>query len=151
MKLKEKVKESTASTKKKITPNLKTVEDSSVDPQKLANQFKKIEAELKANDAEMKKKRDKVSDLKKSLIAHCNENLDAEEILELRTKWGDVKVGKRSTSRTITDMVLAVKLIGKDTFMRIAKISLGDLDKYLNPEELAQVIETKVTDTRRIT
>lgn len=151
MRLKEKIKESTESTKKKITPNLKTVEDSSVDPQKLANQFKKLEVELKANDDEMKKKRDKVADLKKSLIDHCNKTLPADEILELRTKWGDVKVGKRSTSRTITDMAKAVKLLGKETFMKIVKISLGDLDKYLNPEELAQVTKKELTDTRRIT
>ena len=148
MALKVKIKESP---KTKIAPKLQAVEDSYVDVQKIATRIKKLEFQLKENDAEMKKKRDEVADLKKSLVDHCNKNLDAEEILELRTKYGDVKVGKQSTSRSITDMAKAIALLGKETFMKIAKISLSDLDKYLNPEEVAQVTKTELTDTRRIT
>lgn len=136
---------------KKITPKVKSV-NTGFDVEKAAKRYKKLESELAAvvEDPAIKKKRDELADLKKALIDNANKTLKADETMTIKTPMGDVKIGKRSTSRSITDLDKAIDFMGVDTFMKVAKISLTDLDKYLNPEELEQVTVTKITDTRRI-
>ena len=53
--------------------------------------------------------------------------------------------GKRGTSRSIKDMALARKFLGSETFMKIATVKLGDLDKYLTGDQREQVTETART------
>lgn len=137
---------------KKITPKVKSAE-SGFDEEKVAKRYKKLQADLAAvvQDPKIKKMQDELAELKTALVDNANKTLKADEGMVIVTPLGDVKIGKRSTSRSITDMKKAVKLLGKETFMKIAKIGLTDLDKYLNPEELEQCVVVKITDTRRIT
>ena len=139
-------------TAKKIAPKVKAAE-AGFDQDKVARRYKKLQAELAEIEADpkIKKKRDELDQLKKELINHGNRTLGNDETLVIVTPLGDVKIGKRGTARSITDMDKAVGFMGQETFMKVAKITMSDLDKYLNPEEIEQVIVTKVTDTRRIT
>lgn len=50
--------------------------------------------------------------------------------------------------RKVKDMPLAVKHLGVDTFLKVAKIGLADIDKYLNEAQKAEVIETTESLTR---
>lgn len=133
---------------KKVSPKVKASQEVSIDVQ--ATRYKELEAKLKKNTLKMKAYADEMADLKKEIVAHANETLADEEGLEIRTEFGDLKIGKRGSSRVITDLKQAIKFMGRETFMRIAKIGLTDLDKYLTPEQVADVIEVKVNDQRRI-
>lgn len=137
---------------KKITPRVQT-ETSSIDAQRVATQYKKLEAELKeiAVDPVLKKKQDKLATLKKQMVEYANTNAEDDEILEFITKHGDMTVGKRGTSRSLTDKDKAIELMGMETFIKLSEPKLSDLDKYLTPEEIEQITVTKVTNTRRIT
>lgn len=50
--------------------------------------------------------------------------------------------------RTVKDMPLAIKHLGVETFLQVAKVSLSDIDKYLNDAQKAEVIETSESTTR---
>lgn len=56
-----------------------------------------------------------------------------------------VEAGKRGKSREITDMALVKKLMGTETFMKVATVKLGDIDKYLTLPEREQVTKTNRT------
>ena len=56
-----------------------------------------------------------------------------------------VEAGKRGNSRSIKDMALVKKLMGTDTFMKVATVKLGDIDKYLTLPEREQVLVTART------
>lgn len=53
-----------------------------------------------------------------------------------------LEAGARGTSRAIKNLALIKKFLGDATFMELASVKLGDLDKYLNPQQLAMVLET---------
>jgi hypothetical protein len=53
--------------------------------------------------------------------------------------------GKKGNSRSISDMALVRKMLGAETFMDVATVKLGDLDKYLNGQQLEQVTTTSRT------
>lgn len=90
------------------------------------------------------------TELKKEFLEYANSTLGDDEELVIKVPGEkELKIGSRSNVRSITDMDKAVELLGTDTFMKIAKIGLTDLDKYLTPEEVAEVTVTKRSDTRR--
>jgi len=53
--------------------------------------------------------------------------------------------GKKGNSRSIKDMALVKKFMGADTFMKVATVKLGDIDKYLTGDQREQVTETART------
>lgn len=59
------------------------------------------------------------------------------------------KVGKKGTKREITDMEGIKKIMGVKTFMKVATVKLGDVDKYLNPDEKEKVLKVERT-TRNV-
>ena len=56
-----------------------------------------------------------------------------------------VEVGKKGSSRNIKDLAMVKKLMGTDTFMKVATVTLKDIDAYLTPPEKLQVLTTKRT------
>jgi hypothetical protein len=51
-----------------------------------------------------------------------------------------VVFSEASKVRKLGDMKLVKKALGNDTFFEVAKVTLGDCDKYLTPEELALLV-----------
>jgi tRNA(Ser,Leu) C12 N-acetylase TAN1 len=56
-----------------------------------------------------------------------------------------IEFGKRGTQRKITDMNAVRKLLGAALFMDLAKVNLGDLDKYLTLPQRETVIAVERT------
>ena len=56
-----------------------------------------------------------------------------------------VEIGKKGSNRSIKDLALAKKLLGNETFMKVASITLKNLDDYLTPPEKEQVLKTERT------
>ncbi len=134
---------------KKISPKVQKV--SKFDFEAKATRYKELELQIEKNAKKMESVNDEFADVKKELIAYANESAGDDEELEFRTEFGKVKVGKRGTTRVVTDMEKAVEFMGSETFMQVARINLSDIDKYLVPAQIEQCVETKRNDTRRIT
>jgi hypothetical protein len=58
---------------------------------------------------------------------------------------------KGNKVRTIKDMPLAVKHLGVETFLKVAKIGMADVDKYLTAGQQEEVIEVSESKTRSMT
>jgi hypothetical protein len=56
-----------------------------------------------------------------------------------------VEIGKRGTSREIKDLALAKKFLGTEVFMKVATITLKNLDDYLTLPQKDQVLKTNRT------
>ena len=61
-----------------------------------------------------------------------------------------MKLGAKGRSTHITNMELAVDLLGEELFLKLANISMKDLKAYLTPEQLVQVTATKYATKRRV-
>lgn len=53
-----------------------------------------------------------------------------------------VELGKKASNREITDMEKVKKYLGQKTFMEIATVKLGDIDKYLTLPQRKEVTTT---------
>lgn len=61
------------------------------------------------------------------------------------------RIGKCSKKREVKDMAKVRELLGDEVFLFLAKVNLGDLDAYLTPPQLTQVIEEGYSESRKVT
>ena len=55
------------------------------------------------------------------------------------------EIGERGKSRVIKDLALAKKFLGTETFMKVATITLKNVDDYLTLPQRNEVLDTKRT------
>lgn len=76
---------------------------------------------------------------------------DAEDVLIERGAMFEAELGPRSKSRSVSDIQRVYELMGHDTFLKLASVKLTDIDKYLTPDESAEVLEHSQDGNRPIT
>lgn len=111
--------------------------DMSKAAQKTLDKIKKLQLELEP-----------LEKAKAELEAYVNEafeDSDADTEYYLQGTRYRAKVGKKGTKREIIDMEGIKKIMGVKTFMKVATVKLGDVDKYLNPEEKKKVLDVQRT------
>lgn len=131
--------------KAKVQPKVQAV-----DIENLAEVFIDLNSKL---DKIMKKAApiaQELDTLKKQIVAYANSTLENDETKEIAYVGQVLYIGKRGTSREVTDMERAIELMGVDTFLKVAKINLTDIDAYLRPDEVSEVTKTTRTDTRQV-
>ena len=69
---------------------------------------------------------------------------DDAELTERGVRY-EVQIGARGKSRFIKDLVLAKKYLGTDTFMKVATITLKNVDDYLTLPQRNEVLDSKRT------
>jgi len=141
----------TKQAQKKIQPKQAKELQQVADINSLASEYIATSEKLKKDLKKFTPVEARISELKKEIVKFGNDTLPPDAGLEVATKEGTLKIGVCATQREITNIDKAIEFLGMETFMKLAKISLSDLDKYLNPEQIAMVTETKVTEQRRIT
>lgn len=110
-----------------------------------------------AQAVKLAKKKEKIAPLEKSVAAGEKEILKSvDEVLHesvdvtLLGEDYDLVIGPKGQRTSITDPLAAAKMLGEDLFLKLAKVSITDLKKYLTPEQVAQVTETKYSTKRRV-
>ena len=106
-------------------------------------------AKKKANaayDAELKllgETVDELTPLIESYQSLTNDNPD--EPIEFYGTQYRLECGPKGKSRELTDLKGFADKIGMDAFWQIAKVNLGDVDKYLSQNEQAEFVKTERT------
>lgn len=98
----------------------------------------------KAKSEDLKEKKEKLSGILSENVA------PGDEIVKDGRKFR-VKLGKAAISRTMKSIKIVRKLLGEKAFFKLAKVNLGDLDKYLTPPELKRAVITETTKNRKLT
>ena len=102
-----------------------------------------IQAEIKRLTAKLKPLKEAETALDTAILS-----LDLDDDVEGHMERGaayEIEIGKRGSKREIKDLEKAKKLLGNELFMKIAKITLKDLDDYLTPPERDMVLTTNRT------
>lgn len=96
---------------------------------------------------ELKKRIDSVAEDQKEFAKLTGElraqamEKDPDQVVSFEGTEKTIVFGEAAVTRELVDVEGAKKKLGNDTFFEIAKITLGDLDKYLTPEELAPLVK----------
>lgn len=117
----------------------------------LVDELVGLTTKLAAHDAKVAKERKRLEELKKLILSSVDESHAPEEAVTLvGTSGAEVAVSAKSESTSITDLAAARKLLGVETFNKVAKVNLADLRAYLTPPQLEKCTVTERTGSRRL-
>lgn len=105
------------------------------DAAKIQAQIKKLNEQLKPFKKESEKLQKMVDDLELG---------DDDKEVALGDKFS-IEIGPRGNKREIKDLAKAKAFLGDELFMKLASITLKNLDDYLNPIQREEVIKTDRT------
>lgn len=74
-------------------------------------------------------------------ITMTYDHVPAEDPIEIATEKGKIILGPVGTSRSIKDLDKVKAILGTDVFMKLAKVTLTDIDKYLTLPQRMEVLE----------
>jgi hypothetical protein len=126
-------------------PGFAPVEGDLAEAAKLADQLGALQDEVKAAKKVVKAAGELSKKIQELAEAHINGPEGS------RTIQGDaftVLIGPRVTERKITDMQKLYELMGHETFIALAAIKMGDIDKYLTKLQQQQCISSNKTGSR---
>jgi hypothetical protein len=101
--------------------------------------------------AKAKKTIKEYEEKRKILVAKAIENKQGSEAAIAKGIKYTANITAAQEKRTIADKKAIYDALGNDSFVALANFSLGDLDKYLNPEQLDKVLEKDHTGARKVT
>ena len=109
---------------------------------RLTEEAAPILAQIKALQAQLKP----LTEAKAALQAHVDaiEADDDDKLVEIGQVYR-LEIGKKGSAREIKDLPGVKKMMGTELFMKVAKVTLKDLDQYLTGQQRDLVIATSRT------
>ena len=109
---------------------------------RLTEEAAPILAQIKALQGQLKP----LNEAKAALQAHVDaiEGDDDDKLVEIGQVYR-LEIGKKGSAREIKDLPGVKKMMGTELFMKVAKVTLKDLDQYLTGQQRDLVITTSRT------
>jgi hypothetical protein len=114
------------------------------------DEYASLKAKLDKKNEKIAPLANAVSSLEKAILNAVDEVVDASVAFTLPGYDHELKLGPKGKRASITNMELAVDMLGQELFLKLAKITMEDLKAYLTPDQLAQVIKSEYTTKRRV-
>ena len=106
--------------------------------------------DLKVQVDAMKSVLDEYEKLRKELATLSDTLGAANEQVSFEVENGSVAFSPKSFERKISDMPKVFDALGKENFMKLCKITMTDLDKYLAKSEQESCVVNNLTGARKI-
>lgn len=116
----------------------------------LVDEFGSLSAKLAKKLAKLGPLQKKVAGLEKGIIAAVDEVLAANQKITLTGEDYELQLGPQGLRTSIKNMEHAVDMLGEELFLKLAKITMKDLQAYLTPEQLAEVTVQEYKNKRRV-
>ena len=121
--------------------------------EQLADSYGQLNDELEAKQHALEPIKTKLSQVTKVILGKLEQDIAQDEGVSIDgDHWIlDISACKKK-NREIKNIALIQKFLGAEVFAQIAKVNISDLEKYLTPDQLIQVIneDTGFTSTRKI-
>jgi hypothetical protein len=109
-----------------------------------------LEAEIKALEKQLAPLSKAFSEKRSELAEVVKTTTKPEDKALLEGTKADLEFGVVPDTVVSVDLKLGRSLLGEKTFMEIAKINIGDLEKYLTEDEFKKCVKRDRVGTRRI-
>ena len=136
-----------------IKPKIKDVskiDSTEIITAELVDEFATLSAKLQKKLEKIKPLQNSVTVMEIGIWVAVDEVVDPNQKITLTGNEHELKLGAKGRSNHITNMELAVDLLGEELFLKLANITMKDLKAYLTPEQLEQVTATKYATKRRV-
>ena len=91
-----------------------------------------------------------VAAMEKDILGTVDEVLAPNQPINLAGNVHEVQLGPKGQRTVITNMELAIDMLGEELFLKLAKITMKDLQAYLTPDQLEKVTASNYTAKRRV-
>jgi hypothetical protein len=106
-------------------------------------------ADCVARVAAVAKYSKRAEEIKRALRDEAEDKAAPDEVVSFEGTTGVLEFSEKPVERQILDLAAVKKAMGPKVFMEVAKVTLGDVDKYLTPEEVAALVASDRTGTRK--
>jgi len=133
----------------KAAPKVELVEPSEMSDEDLADRYGSLEDQIQALTSNpLYAQFALVQEELKARMA----KYDATDLIKIKGKHWLLDISACSKSpRKVTDNANVAKMLGNEVFMTIAKVTVGDAEKYLTPEQLQKVVSPEsYTSNRKV-
>ena len=122
--------------------------DSIVQPE-VVDEYATLKNKLTKRQDNLKPLAKQVSDLEKGILGATDEVLDPSVKVTIPGEAFELELGAKGQKTILTDVDKVFEILGFETFMKVAKVSVSDLKSYLNPDQLEEVTEIKAGAIKR--
>jgi len=119
------------------------------DSEKAIAKFKTAKAYTNIMD-KLKVLTDASTEAKAGFLKACEPDLEPDDVLIVSGKRYSVKIGAKGKKREIIDMDDVAEEMGDELFRSLATVTLGNMDKYLNPKQLDKLLKTTQEGARTV-
>lgn len=131
------------------TPALDQEEEAIVSA-KDVDDFAKLSYKIKAKEDKLKPLKKSLGKLEVNILTAVDAVVPPGTAITLEGKTNELLVGAQGQKTIISNLPLAVELLGEDLFLQLAKITIADLQAYLTPDELKKVVKKEYSIKRRV-
>lgn len=138
-------------TKKKVVNKVKAKSNEAIKSQ--VEEWIALEAKVKAAEAKLKPHKDKLAKLRGALDEHVDLITTPEGETTVEGFDHGLEFSPKGKATDVTDMKGAAKMlegVKKGLVMDLVKLGIGDLRKYLTPEQVEEVTKEEYRNARRI-
>lgn len=128
---------------------LETTSDTSVLAQKV-DQYADLKSELTLAEAKVKPLKKEVDQLRDDINDLVDVLVSADQPTTVDGYAHTLVLGEKANEVQSVDLDKAMEFLGKVAFFKLIKVTIGDLEKYLSPAQLEEVIVRKRTGRRSI-
>ena len=117
----------------------------------LADTYYALERHIKVALNKIKPQQDELNKLKKLFLENTDKITTPDKAYTYEGEEHQVVVGAKNNATTLTAPQEEIAaLLGQELFFKLAKVTLGDLQKYLTPEQFVAISKTERTGYRPV-
>ena len=127
----------------------KVVASSIVSPETV-DEYADLRAKLDKKQEKLAPLVKEVASLEKGILGAVDEVVDPSVPLDLQGYENELKIGAKGEKVSLSDIEAVRDILGEETFMKLATITITNAKKYMTPEQLESVSSKSYAIKRRM-
>ena len=114
------------------------------------DEYANLKAKLDKKNEKIAPLAKEVASLEKGILGAVDEVVDPSVPLDLQGYENELKIGAKGEKVSLSDIEAVRDILGEETFMKLATITITNAKKYMTPEQLESVSSKSYAIKRRM-
>jgi hypothetical protein len=114
------------------------------------DEYAELKAKLDKKNEKIAPLAKEVAALEKGILGAVDEVVDPSVPLDLQGYENELKIGAKGEKISLSDIEAVRDILGEETFMKLATITITNAKKYMTPEQLESVSSKSYAIKRRM-
>ena len=114
------------------------------------DEFARLSRKLAAKEEKIAPLKKSVAEMEKGILGAVDAVVAPHVGIDLQGEENELKLGPKGKRAEVTDIELVFDMLGKELFLKLAKIGITDLKAYLTPDQVEAVTASEFKTKRRV-